>query len=209
MVLKNDFDSVFESRRSIRKYDSAVKISWDKMEQILNEAMLAPSSFNMQPCRFVVVETTEMREKIKPYIQFNQSQNDTASFMLFLLGDYNCFDNSETIFQTSVDKGYMPKEVMEQQMKMLTPYYNQVSQQSLKERILLDAGIISMNLMLAAKNHGYDTCPMGGFDKENILKVLGLDEERYFPILMLSIGKADETGYKSYRLPAKELSFWR
>lgn len=209
MVLKNDFDSIFESRRSIRKYNPDVKISWEEMEQILNEAMLAPSSFNMQPCRFVVVETAEMREKIKPYIQFNQLQNDTASSMLFLLGDYKCFDNSQTIFQTSVDKGYMPKDVMEQQMKMLTPYYNQVSQQALKERILLDAGIISMNLMLVAKNHGYDTCPMGGFDKENIVKVLGLDEERYFPILMLSIGKAVEAGYASYRLPAKELSFWR
>lgn len=209
MDKQNDFSSVFEARRSIRKYDSTVKISKEKMAEIINEAMLAPSSFNMQPCRFVIVESDQVKEKIKPYIQFNQLQNDTSSAMIVLFGDYSCFENSETIFQTSVDRGYMPKEVMEQQMTQLTPYYSQVTKQALKERILLDGGLLAMNFMLAAKNQGYDTCPMGGFDKENIAEVLGLNSERYFPILMISIGKADETGYPSYRLPAKDLSYWR
>lgn len=58
----NDFNEIIYGRRSIKTYDSSVKISREEMTQIINEASTAPSSINMQPWRFLVVDTPEGKE---------------------------------------------------------------------------------------------------------------------------------------------------
>ncbi len=66
-----------------------------------------------------------------------------------------------------------------------------------------------MRLMLTARAHGYDTNPIGGYDKENIAETFGLDKERYVPVMLLSIGKATDEGYASYRLPIDTIAEWK
>jgi nitroreductase len=63
--------------------------------------------------------------------------------------------------------------------------------------------------MLVARSHGYDTNPIGGFDRDKIAEAFGLDAERYVPVLIMSIGKAATEGHESVRLPAEELVWWR
>ena len=53
----NTFTDVMLGRKSIRVYDENVKISQLEMLQMIEEATTAPSSVNMQPWRFVVVES--------------------------------------------------------------------------------------------------------------------------------------------------------
>ena len=58
------------------------------MNEMIAKATKAPSSVNMQPWRFVVVESDEAKAKLRPLIQFNTNQNDTSS-MIVILGIYN------------------------------------------------------------------------------------------------------------------------
>ncbi|MNJ42370.1 putative NAD(P)H nitroreductase YodC [compost metagenome] len=74
---------------------------------------------------------------------------------------------------------------------------------------MIDGGLVSMQLMLVARAHGYDTCPIGGFEKEQIAEAFGLDKDRYVPIMLISIGKAKDAGYQSYRLPADKVAQWK
>ena len=53
-------------RRSIRKYDESHKIPRDELNEILMNAMKAPSSKNMQPWRFLVIDTAEGKNKLAP-----------------------------------------------------------------------------------------------------------------------------------------------
>lgn len=92
-VKTNDFNEILTGRRSIRKYDPSVKISKEEMTEILTEATLAPLA------------------------KFNQSQVETSSAMIALFGDLNNFDNAEEIYGTAVERGFMPAEVKEDQMK--------------------------------------------------------------------------------------------
>ena len=46
----------------------------------------------------------------------------------------------------------------------------------LKEMNLMDAGLVSMQLMLSARAHGYDTNPIGEFEKAQIAQAFGLDK---------------------------------
>jgi nitroreductase len=61
-----------------------------------------------------------------------------------------------------------------------------------------------MQLMLAAKAKGYDTCPMGGFDKQALIKELNIPD-RYIPVMMITIGKAAAPAHASSRFSLEKL----
>ncbi|MDT1940391.1 nitroreductase family protein [Carnobacterium divergens] len=208
-MLTNDFNTILAGRRSIRNYDPAVKISKEEMNAILTEATLAPSSVNMQPWRFVVVESDEGKATLKPIIRFNTLQNDTSSAMILIFGDRNCFDFGEEIYGTAVERGLMPQEVKDRQIAALTNHYNTISDDKLKEILLIDGGIVAMQLMLVARKYGYDTNPIGGFEEDQLAEAFGLDANRYVPVMVLSIGKANEEGYASVRLPIEKITEWK
>ncbi len=67
----------------------------------------------------------------------------------------------------------------------------------MKETVLINGGFVAVQLMLTARAHGYDTCPIGGYEKDKIAEALDLDKERYVPVMLISIGKAADSGYKS------------
>lgn len=58
-----------------------------------------------------------------------------------------------------------------------------------------------MQFMLTARAHGYDTNPIAGYDAKKAATALGLDPERYVPVMAIAIGKADSesTDIKSTR----------
>lgn len=200
---------IMKGRRSIRNYDPSVKISKEEMTEILEEATTAPSSVNAQPWRFLVIESPEGKEKLTKLAKFNQSQVTTSSAVIAVFADMNNADYLEGIYSKAVDLGYMPQEVKDRQMEALMAHFEQLPAQVNRETILVDAGLVSMQLMLTARTHGYDTNPIGGYDKENIAEIFGLEKERYVPVMLLSIGKAADEGYASYRLPVDRIAQWK
>lgn len=198
---ENNFDTIMKGRRSIRNYDSTVKISREEMEQIINDTVKAPSSVNMRPWRFAVVESDEGKEAIAPLVRFNKLQNETSAAMIVIFGDLNSFEHAEKIYGTAVEQNLMPQEVKERQLEVLSPLFEQMSTEDKKEMAIIDGALAGMNLMLVARAYGYDTNPIGGFEREKIAEALEMDKERYYPVMIVSIGKANEEGYPSYRLP--------
>lgn len=204
--LNNDFEDLMKNRRSIREYDETVKISQEEMQAILTDAVTAPSSVNMQPWRFVVVESDAGKEKLKPLIRFNTLQNDTSAAMILIFGDLQNFENGEKIYGGAVERGLMPADIKEQQMAKLSQYFKTIPRSELERVVLIDGGIVAMQLMLVARAYGYDTNPIGGFERTEIAKAFGMDPERYEPVMIVSIGKAKTDGYDSYRLPIGDVT---
>ncbi|PRR94828.1 nitroreductase family protein [Bacillus atrophaeus] len=205
----NDFMEIMKGRRSIRSYDPSVKISKEEMTEILEEATTAPSSVNAQPWRFLVIDSPEGKEKLAPLASFNQTQVTTSSAVIAVFADMNNADYLEKIYSKAVELGYMPQEVKDRQIAALTAHFEKLPAQVNRETILIDGGLVSMQLMLTARAHGYDTNPIGGYDKENIAEAFGLEKERYVPVMLLSIGKAADKGYASYRLPIDTIAEWK
>ncbi|MFP3720894.1 nitroreductase family protein [Niallia circulans] len=205
----NDFMKIMKERRSIRNYDPTVKISKEEMTEILEEATTAPSSVNAQPWRFLIIESPESKEKLAGLAKFNQSQVTTSSAVIAVFADMNNADYLEEIYSKAVDLGYMPQEVKDRQIEALKAHFAQLPEQVNRETILVDAGLVSMQLMLTARAHGYETNPIGGYEKENIAEAFGLEKERYVPVMLLSIGKAADEGYASYRLPVDRIAQWK
>jgi len=206
---QTDFMEIVKGRRSIRNYDTNVKISKEEMTQILEEATLAPSSVNMQPWRFLVIDSEEGKATLAPLAKFNQVQVETSSAVIAVFGDMNAVDQLENIYDTAVEKGLMPQEVRDRQVPAIQGMYSSVSANDLKDSILIDSGLVSMQLMLVARAHGYDTNPIGGYEKDQIAEAFGLEKERYVPVMLLSIGKAVDAGYPSVRLPIADIADWK
>lgn len=205
----NDFNDIVNNRRSIKQYDPSVKISREEMSQIIEQASTAPSSINMQPWRFVVIDSDAGKEKIAPLASFNLEKVMSSSAVIAVFADLKNIEYGEEIYGKAVELGYMPKDVMQAQLDYFKPAYENASYDKMKDIILLDSGLVSMQLMLVARAHGYGTNPIGGYDKENIAEVLDMDKARYVPVMLMTIGKALSEGYPSYRLPVETITEWK
>ncbi len=193
-------------RRSIRIYDETVKISEDELKQIILEANLAPSSMNMQPWRYVIISSDAAKERLRPALYGNLKQLETSAAMIVVFNDLHKFELAEKIYDTAVEKGLMPKDVREKQLTNIRNMAQKVDLSKLNVSGMIDCGLAAMNLMYVAREHGYDTCPIGGFNHEMIHDVVDLDKDRYSPVMIISIGKAAEEGFPSIRLPFDDVA---
>ena len=205
-LINNNFSDIVFGRKSIRAYDETVKISPEEMLAMIQEATTAPSSVNFQPWRFVVVESAEQKELLKPLVKFNALQNDTSAAMVLCFGDLACYELGETIYDLAVSEGKMPQDVRDRQLGSIVPMYQSLSTAQMNDIVKIDTSLAAMQFMLVARAHGYDTNPIGGFDSDNLAETFGLDKNRYVPVMIISIGKAAEAGYHSVRLPAETIT---
>lgn len=137
----------------------------------------------------------------------NTTQLETASHLILITGDKQKYQNAELIFSRAVSQGIMPIEVKERQLERFKNLNIDPNSQKFISSLFLDAGIFASHFMLVSRMHGYDTCPIGGFNAELANEALGIDS-RYLPILLISIGKKDEDGYQSIRLNANEVTYF-
>ncbi|WP_433941525.1 nitroreductase family protein [Paenibacillus lautus] len=208
-IQNNDFANIVMGRRSVRNYDENFKISKEEMSDMISEASLAPSSANMQPWRVIVVDTPEGKEKLRPLVRFNTLQNDTSSAMLLIFGDTQSYLYAEEIYNTAVEQGKMPAEVRDRQLETILSLFPTLSREMKVEIAKIDSSLFAMQFMLVARAHGYDTNPMAGFEADQLAKAFDVDEERYAPVMIISLGKAKEDGHESVRLVPDKIIFWR
>lgn len=205
-LTKKDFLSVVRERHSVRQYDPSVKISREEMQEMLTEATSAPSSSNLQPWRFLVIDDQALKEKLYP-IANNQAQVLDASAVIAVLGDMEWYDKAEDIYTQSQEAGYMPEEVKQKMIATANQVYRHLDDSKKRSIVDIDSGLISMQLMLIAREKGYDTVPMGGFNHEKFKEAFNLPAN-YESIMLIAIGKAAQPARQTVRLPLHDVAFW-
>jgi len=203
---QQQFFNVIQDRRSVRSYDPEAKISREEMTEILQQATLAPSAANLQPWRFLVIDSQELKQKLLP-IANDQQQVIEASAVIAVLGDLEGYTLAEKIFGMAVDAGYMPAETAKSFVERYQGIYESMPPETVRQKVSIDAGLVSMQLMLVARAKGYDTVPMGGYDQEKFVEAFDIPE-RYAPVMLIAIGKAAKPGHPTVRLPIEDVAFF-
>lgn len=203
---EQSFMGVVKERRSVRHYDPAFNISEQELKDILTEATLAPSGANMQPWKFVVFNDQALKEQLLP-IANNQQQVVNASAVIAVLGDLEYIRQVDSVYDASVEAGYMTQEVKETLVTNMKGMLASMDPQYIKDGVIFDCGLVSMQLMLAARARGYDTVPMAGYDKEKFIEAFDIPNH-YVPTILIAIGKASQPGHPTTRLPIEEMTFW-
>lgn len=206
-VLENtDFFTVAKERRSVRHYDPNFKIDDADIREILDIAIQAPSSSNLQPWRFLVIKDQAKKEQLFP-IANNQQQVKDASVVIAVLGDVEAYKNADRIYSENVNKGMMTQEIKEFYVGNIVKNYGSFSPEVANKVAMIDGGLVSMQIMLAAKAKGFDTVPMGGFNPEKFVEEFNVPKN-YKPVMLISLGKGVKAGFDKVRLPLDDVLTW-
>jgi nitroreductase len=197
-VQTNELQDVFLQRKSVRKYNRNKKIPQETLAHILKMATTAPSSWNLQHWRFLVIEAQENKELLTE-IAWNQEQVADCSTAVIVLGDTEAYRNGERIYSEQVQKNYMPEELKDYYIQSLPAMYQSMPKFAEQDAIR-NASLAAMQLMLIAKSFGIDSCPMIGF-KEKELRESFQIPTRYIPVMIITLGYGIQEVHQSIRLP--------
>lgn len=194
--------SAAERRRSIRKYEST-PIPREEMRDLLRLAARAPSAFNVQPWRFVVVTDGELKKKLSA-AAYNQQQIINAPATIVIYSDM--LDAMERMPE-SMHPG-MPQEQRDAGVASFRARFASQSDEEREGWGLGQANIALGYLLLLAEAKGFATSPMLGFEPEKVKELLGLPSHVRMPALV-SIGYPAEEGFAPHRLPIDSLVEYR
>ena len=198
-------------RYATKKFDPARHLSaeeWAKFEQVLE---LSPSSYGLQPYKFLVVTDPALREQLKP-AAYGQSQITDASHLVV-------FAARTDITDADVDH-YLDRIVAVRgaDRAQLEGGFGRVIKGDvvhgprhavIQEWCARQAYIALGNLLTVAALASVDTCPMEGFDTAKFDEMLGLIGEGYRAVVLAAVGhRAADDGAASLpkvRLPEEEL----
>ncbi|MEX3746813.1 nitroreductase family protein [Lysinibacillus xylanilyticus] len=203
-ITKSYLNKVMHERKSVRKYEENYKIPQAELEELLVEATTAPSSSNLQPWRFLVIQDEAVKKELRS-IANNQEQVETASAIIAVLGDTAMYKNVEEVYTKNFELGYMDEATKNMMIENSLKLYSNLPKEILKNIATFDAGLISMQIMLLAKDMGYDTVTMGGFNKEAFAQRFELTDN-LVPIVLIAIGKAATPAHGSSRLALNDIA---
>ena len=178
-----NFFELLKSRRSIHNYIPNKKIPKEDFEKIFDAVRYTPSWYNAQPWEFVVIEDEDSKKKIQK-IAFNQAHVSDSSAVICVLWDTNIWRNAEKILKEWVEYWYCKEEKVPAYRNSFT---KNRSEQRLREMTIRNASLTCMNILLAAKELWYATCPMLWFNQPSLSDFLELPKE-IIPIMIITIG---------------------
>lgn len=179
--------NAIETRRSIKSYDASHKMSEAEINQLISLTMLSPTAFNIQHWRFVLVEDAALRKQIQD-VSWNQSQVTEASALIVLVADVQAWAKQPERYWKDA-----PQAVQDFLVPAITQYYTG-NPQAQRDEAMRSCGMAAMTMMLAAKEMGYDTCPMDGFDFDAVAKLLNLPAD-HIPTMFVTVGKAKKEAW--------------
>ncbi|HET9803571.1 MAG TPA: nitroreductase family protein [Candidatus Acidoferrum sp.] len=209
--------SAILERRAVKVFEP-VAISAAMREQILDAARFAPSSFNIQPYKFVWVESPAIRKQAAHFCM-GQSPARTASALVVAVADIGSW---QATAQAQLDwmrtAGFHPDKIAyhEKRAALAKWFFLQgwfgvlgalkwavlrvanfwkvigsppVGRRGMFQWATKSTALACENLMIAAEALGLNTCPMEGFDGRRLSKLLKLSPRRHDIVMVIAIGK--------------------
>ncbi|MFS0836856.1 nitroreductase family protein [Paenibacillus sp. 1P03SA] len=200
----NDFETVLKERRSATKFVKGVELPDPELDAIFSLVKYTPSAFNLQHAHYVVVKDPAVKERV--YEAANkQYKVKMASAAILVLGHMDAHHDAGKINEGLLNLGVINKQEYDQTIEAITAFYEDRGEAFKREEAVRNASLSAMTFMLAAKDRGWDTCPMIGFDPDAMREALNIPD-RYVPALLITIGKEDVSGQRprGYRKPVGE-----
>lgn len=176
-----DIKQAITSRRSVKHFDPEHVMTEVEINELMQHAILSPTAFNIQHWRFVRVQKSEKRQQIQD-ASWGQVQVTESSLLLVLCADLNAWEKQPERYWREA-----PEEVQGYLLPAIENYYTN-HHQAQRDECIRSTSIAAMNIMLMAKGMGYDSCPMDGFDFDEVAKIINLPHDHIIT-MMITIGK--------------------
>ena len=183
-------------RYATKQFDVSRKIpaeTWAALEESL---VLTPSSFGLQPWKFLIVETPAVRAKLLPD-SWNQAQVTEASHFVVLTArtDLTTADIDAWVTRLSEIQG-RPADALAPMKGMIVGFAETMSEEERHAWNVRQVYIALGQLMASAAALGIDACPMEGISKSAYDRILGLENSGYATVVACALGyRADTDKY--------------
>ena len=195
-----DVFEAIETRRAIKKFDPTYKMSQIDVKKLMEHVILTPTSYNQQNWRFVISIDQDVKEKISIAAR-GQAQPKDGSLVVVLCGNMDAWKTEPLQYW----KNY-PSEKQETVKAALERKYDG-NPQNLRDEAVRSCGMAAQTIMLAAKQMGLDSCPMVGFEYDELANVINLPENHMI-VMMVVVGKrAQDASQRGGQLALDDVVF--
>lgn len=216
---KQDILNAFMFRHACKDFDTSRKINDDDFDYILELGRLSPSSFGFEPWQFLVVQNPDLREKLKEHTWGGQDQIPHGShlvvflarkastlrydkpYLRHIMADVQGFQKADVDMRTQFVENFQKND-----FKLLE------NEQDLFHWASRQVYIALGNMMSGAAMIGIDSCPMEGFSREQIDRVLAeefnMDTDEFGVAVMCAFGYRVKEPRDKTRRPAGEVVTW-
>ena len=194
------FDAIYQ-RRAIKHFDPEHQLTNEEESKILEAAIQAPTSFNIQHWRFVIVRDPALRQRIRTEFGNDQAQMTDASLLIVMTADTMAWAKEPRRYWQNA-----PQEVCDLLVNWMGPFH-EGREWLQRDEAQRSIGLAMQTIMLSAKAMGYDSCPMIGFDIDKVAELINLPDDHVMGP-MVAIGKKTKDSWpKPGQLPLNQLVF--
>lgn len=196
-------------RYATKQFDPSKKISASDW-QVLEEALrLTPSSFGMQPYKFVVVTDQKIKDELVAAC-WNQAQVAQCShFVVFARNNEITVDTVNQYVELIAKTRNVSIESLKPLHGMMSGFVSGSTPEKLAEWAARQTYIALGNLMTSAATLHIDNCPMEGIVAADVDRILKLKEKGCSSVVACALGyrAADDkyAGLTKVRFPKDEL----
>jgi len=197
-------------RYATKKFDPARKISADVWKTLEEALVLSPSSYGLQPWKFIVITDPVVRRKLRP-VAWNQPQITDASHLIVFCvrKDLNAGD-VERYIQRIAEVRRVPTAALDSFKSMMLGSIDGATKGSYLDEWNTRQVYIALGTFLTScAVLGIDACPMEGFQPEEFDKILGLSAQKLHAVVLATAGfrAADDAAasLKKVRFPVSSV----
>jgi nitroreductase len=172
-------------RRATPSFDGE-PIPASDLRQILDAGLHAPSGYNMQPWRFIVVQHPEQRKRLRA-ASYNQAKVEEASAVIVACGDRDSWRKDLDEMLRMGRAAGMPESYAAQAATSVPAFMSSFSDDQMRGWLNKQVMMAFTSMLLMAEVMGYDTAPMEGFEQAKVCETLRLPMS-YWVVGLLAIG---------------------
>ncbi|UOQ48225.1 nitroreductase family protein [Gracilibacillus caseinilyticus] len=203
----SDFKELVKERRSAGNFIPEFTVSKQELNEIFELVKLGPSAFNLQHTNYITVLDKDKKEMLQVAAN-GQYKVLSSSAVIIVLGDKNAFHQTAEIYEGLKLLGIVNKQEYDLMVNDTVSFYQSRGEEFQRDEAIRNGSLSSMLFMMAAKEKGWDTCPMIGFDPIKVKEVLNISEqyEVVMMITLITLGKEKVESRKprGYRKPVNE-----
>lgn len=181
--LEKPLSEVIQQRRATPSFDGEPIPDAD-LKKIIEAGLAAPSGYNLQPWRFIVVRTPEQRRRLRS-AAFNQAKVEEASAVIVACADKDGWRSDMEEMIRMGREGGMTENYAAQARVSIPEYIG--SHPNFTAWLNRHVMIALTTMMWMAEALGYDTAPMEGYEADKVCEVLRLPLS-YEVVALLGIG---------------------
>ncbi len=207
--MENNIINSLNWRYAVKEFDTNKKVSNEDLNTLLEAINLTPTSIGLQMYKVVVVESQDLKEKLKE-ASYNQAQLTTCSHVLvFCTLNVPSDDYVNQYINYMAQVRSLNPDNLQGYKEMSLSFMNGMSKTDLEEWKARQTYIALGNLMTTAAEMRIDACPMEGFIPTEYNRILGLDNLNLNAVVTAPIGYRSENDAlqfaKKVRKPLNDL----